>query len=441
MTDDTIYAVSSGIGRAAVAVVRVSGSEVDEVLRRLCNTTYFVARRATLKRIFDQHGMLLDKGIVVKFDAPKSYTGEPMVEFHITGGRAVTRGILDALAVCPGVRPADAGEFARRAFDNGKIDLTEVEGLIGVVEAETRAQLRHAQTLATGELRRRSEGAKSCVIRALAFAEASLDFADEEDVGSLDPEISEILASDAAQALGELRPLLEASLISERLRDGMRVVIAGPPNAGKSTLLNCIAKRDVAIVSPQAGTTRDALDVMLEVNGFPVILTDTAGIRGTDDEAELAGIQRTRMRVSEADLVLWLNDGSTSKVDPEESIAKVLRVRTKADLYPGTAVGDGEILISAISGSGVDVLVSKLAEIAEGYFAGVGDVSAVTERQQHVISAAVSALERVVSDPARSVELLAEDLRNGLASLGRLTGRVDIEEVLGEIFARLCIGK
>ena len=439
MHSDTIYAVSTGAGKSAVAVLRVSGSRVDFILRQLCGPRRFVSRQASLTPIFGIDGKLLDRGIVIRFDAPKSFTGEAMVEFQVTGGRAVVRGLLEILALCPGTRHAEAGEFAKRAFDNGKLDLVEVEGLAGVVEAETRMQLRQAQTLASGDLSKECESARGVLLNAMAVMESILDFSDVEDADAL---LTDAIIPSVVATISRLELLLDKVRVSERLREGMSVVIAGPPNVGKSTLLNCLAQRDIAIVSPVAGTTRDIIEVLLDVEGFPIVLSDSAGIRDAVDPVETMGIARTLKKASAADLILWLSDGKAAESSLTEGFTSpVLKVRSKSDLSPARNEDEGYIFISAKTGEGIADLVSRVGDFAREHFVGVGSLVAATDRQRQAIKNVIDALCEILANPGKPPELIAEDLRGATAWLGRVTGRIDVEEVLGEIFSRLCVGK
>jgi tRNA modification GTPase len=360
-----------------------------------------------------------------------------MIEFQVTGSRAVLSGLIRSLGAFEKTRPADAGEFARRAFENGKLDLVEVEGLAAVIDAETSIQLRHALAMTSGQLSQQCENVRSLLIRALADVESLLDFSDIEDVTALS--MTHVLST-VEKASSVLGNMIDDSDVSERVRDGLTVVIAGPANVGKSTLFNRLAKREIAIVSPLAGTTRDSLEVALEISGYPVTFIDTAGIREASDPIEVEGIARARRRTANADLALWLFDGNSpsSSLDSERPI---IRVRTKVDL-PNAEIDNSETIpISALTGFGIDRLIDKIEEFAKFYFAGAGAAVFGTERQRRAVRDVCSSLRRVLDDPHRGVETIAEDLRFAVYGLSRLTGRIEIEEVLGEIFSRLCVGK
>lgn len=434
---DTICAQASGAGRAAIAVIRISGPATGEILRALCGLP--AARHASLRTIRDPRTeTLLDRGLVLWFPAPASFTGEDMAELHVHGGRAVVANVLDAALSIDDVRLAEPGEFAARAFENGKIDLTEVEGLADLINAETDAQARQALAQAGGSLRRLYESWRGQLLRAQALAEAGLDFADEADVAAnVTTNVGAIVAELILQISNHL-----ADRRGERLRDGFRVVIVGAPNAGKSSLLNALARRDVAIVSEEAGTTRDIIEVHLDLDGLPVILTDTAGLREAGGKVEVEGIRRALARVEAANLVVWLIDAKKPVSAPPEPLARgrvpFLAVRNKIDLAPvGAAEG---ISLSAKTGEGIDTLVAELkARAREALVAGAESPAVTRARHRAELEGALAALER--SRTAGPSELKAEELRIAARHLGRLTGNIDVEEVLGAIFSEFCIGK
>ena len=311
---DTIFAPASGAGRAAIAVIRVSGPRCAAALAALAPGKAFPDRVATLARLRDPaSGETLDRALVVRFVAPKSFTGEEMAELQATGGRATVAGIAAALARLPGLRPAEAGEFAWRAFENGKLDLSEVEGLADLVDAETEAQRRQALRIAGGALSRDAEAIRALLAEAMALIEAQIDFSDVEDSDALSLDQARVIA--AAAAARTLAALAGAEA-GERLREGFTVVIAGPPNVGKSTLMNALARREVSIVSPIPGTTRDLIEASLELKGFPVTLVDTAGLRESDDPIEREGVARARRRAERADLTLWLTNSTAYDAPP-----------------------------------------------------------------------------------------------------------------------------
>jgi tRNA modification GTPase len=434
---DTICALASGAGRAAIAVIRISGPATGEILRAVCGLPQ--ARRASLRTMRDPRTeTLLDRGLVLWFPAPASFTGEDMAELHVHGGRAVVANVLDAVLSIDDVRLAEPGEFAARAFENGKIDLTEVEGLADLINAETDAQAIQALAQAGGSLRRLYEEWRGQLLRAQALAEAGLDFADEADVAAnVTTDVGAIVAELISRISNHL-----ADRRGERLRDGFRVVIVGAPNAGKSSLLNALARRDVAIVSEEAGTTRDVIEVHLDLDGLPVVLTDTAGLREAGGKIEIEGIRRALARVEAADLVLWLIDAKKPVSAPPEPLASgrvsFLPVRNKIDLAPVSAV-EG-ISLSAKTGEGIENLVAELkARAREALVAGAESPAVTRARHRTELEGARAALER--SRTAGPPELKAEELRIASRHLGRLTGKIDVEEVLGAIFSEFCIGK
>jgi tRNA modification GTPase len=437
---DTICALASAPGRAGVAVIRISGPSAGDALRQLCGPPP-PPRQASLRKIKSPGtGEVLDRGLALWLPGPASFTGEDIAELHIHGGRAVVGRVIDALLSLRGMRLAEPGEFARRAFENGRIDLTEVEGLADLIAAETEAQARQAIAQAEGGARALYESWREDLVKAQALAEAGLDFADEADVAA-----DAAVQADAAVAklVGAITHHL-ADRRGERLRDGFRVVIAGPPNVGKSSLLNALARRDVAIVSEEAGTTRDVIEVHLDLGGLPVIVTDTAGIREAQGAVEAEGIRRTLARVEDANLVLWMVDASTGPQSDAESPtiadnSRQITVLNKTDLVNSGLLPSG-IALSAKTGEGVPELVDILAKHAEEGLA-VGEPAVITRaRHRAELDAAAEALQRFRQERG-GPELKAEELRIAARHLGRLTGRIDVEEVLGAIFSEFCIGK
>ncbi len=440
---DTIFAPASGGGRAAIAVLRLSGPACAAALEALAPGERFADRVATLRLLRDPVTFEpLDRALVIRFLAPRSFTGEEMAELHVTGGRAVVAGLVGALAKVPGLRPAEPGEFAWRAFENGKLDLSEVEGLADLVEAETAAQRRQALRIAGGALSRETEAIRSTLLEGMAILEAQIDFSDVEDADALSLDAARAIVAEAAR---RVQAALAGAEAGARLREGFNVVIAGPPNVGKSTLMNALARRDVSIVSAIPGTTRDLVEVALELRGYPVTLIDTAGIRETDDPIEREGVARARRRAEEADLTLWLNDAA----DPAETSlpagAPVLTVLTKADLRPGAGVCEtaagASIRISARTGAGIAHLLDAVADLAEERMAGPAPALITLERHRAAFVEALGALERALDPAQHELELVAEDLRLAARALERIAGRIDVEEVLGGIFSRLCVGK
>lgn len=526
--NDTIFALSSGRGPSAVAVIRISGPMAEAALKAVSGRTRTPeARQAAFARIrHPQTGEPIDEALVLWFPGPRSETGEDVVELQLHGGRAVVASTLAALSAIDGLRPAEAGEFTRRAFENGKLDLTAVEGLADLVMAETETQRRQAYRQMKGALGARAEEWRRKLIDALALVEAGIDFSDEGDVpknlAAPAQEVARGLAAEIAGALADSRR-------GERLREGMVVAIAGPPNAGKSTLLNRIARREAAIVSPYAGTTRDVIEVHLDLDGYPVTLLDTAGIRETDDPVEMEGVRRARERAAAADLVLWVVDasapvpaggaaarvpsagvspggeqhaaraaassGQTAEGDSGEAAEATVKteelaltpsqaiwlVQNKIDLISGAAerseLGEQskqrteglfqpneqltgmvnrslneknesgyhtyefKFRLSAVSGEGFGTLLAALAERAAKWLGG--EPALVTrERHRIALERTKEALEHAASpELAERDDLIAEELRTAATSLGRLTGRVDVEDILDVIFRDFCVGK
>ena len=439
----TIFALASGAGRAGVAVVRVSGPAVPRVLEAMAGEVP-PPRRAVLRTL--RHpvtGVALDRALVLRFEAPASFTGEAVAEFHVHGGRAVVAAVAEALVACGGgVRPAEAGEFTRRAFLNGRLDLTAAEGIADLVAAETEAQRRQALAQAAGALAVRLEDWAGRLTRALALAEAAIDFADD-GVGAEAEREGLALAGAVAE---EMAAALLGAGRAERVRAGFRVAIIGAPNAGKSSLLNALAGREVAIVSSRAGTTRDVIEVRLDLRGQAVTVADMAGLREAEDEIEAEGVRRALAWASEADLLLAVFDGTVA--EPDRATVEALGwgegrwigVASKADLGCSLrSVAGRELLpVSAVTGEGADALLDAVAAAIEP---GGGEGEAVLTRARHRagVAEAESALRRAVTMPL--AELRAEELRAALRALGRLTGRVDVEDLLDQVFATFCIGK
>lgn len=521
----TIFALSSGRGPAAIAVIRISGPRAGAALRALTGKVPS-PRKAALARIRDpQTNDIIDEALALWFPAPHSETGEDIAELQPHGGRAVIAAVLEALGRIEGLKPAEAGEFTRRAFENGKLDLTAVEGLADLVAAETQGQRRQAFRQMKGALGTPAEAWRERLIQALALVEARIDFSDEADV----PQDLLAPALTIARALEtEIAAALADGGRGERLREGLVVAIAGPPNAGKSTLLNRLARREAAIVSPFAGTTRDVIEVHLDLGGWPVTLLDTAGIRETDDPVELEGVRRARERAAGADLVLWVVEADDSDVesiipgrpegpDPESRAAHsapgfqaadsggsrtdrntenglksfdlppctppTWLIRNKIDLLGGaqkqrnesesnynrksellsdptkslidmassrliykneSIINNNELEfdISAITGEGFEVLLNQLARRAEEFLAGAESALVTRVRHRHALEEVLAALRRAQDgEVAGREDLLAEELRLAARALGRLTGRVDVEDVLDVIFRDFCIGK
>lgn len=432
MIAETIFAVASGSGKSGVAVIRLSGPLAHPVLRALAGRDV-PEREAVLCVLRDCSGELLDRALVLRFTGPASFTGEDVVEFHVHGGRAVINGLLEALAAFEGLRPAAPGEFTRRAFLAGKMDLSEAEALADLIDSETIMQRKQALRGLSTSLGRAAETWRAELIDVRALAEASIDFSDEGDVPD---DMMRDIRADISRILADLKRLLAQGHHAERIRDGFSVVIAGPPNAGKSTLLNALAQREAAIVSVHAGTTRDMIDVHLDLSGYPVTVTDTAGIRISDDPVESEGIRRTLARSSVADLVLWLSpDGERPMLERD---VPVWRIRSKVDLLPDNTEPD-ELALSVADGSGLEALIDQLTAFAASGASHEEGAVITRTRHRHAVQAAADALER--SLVSEGLEFLAEELRIASWELGRISGRTDPEQVLDVIFSRFCIGK
>ena len=434
---DTIFALASAPGRAGVAVVRVSGPAARICVKALTGNDIPEARRAVLRTLRGRNGQPIDQGLVLWFKGPDSLTGEDVAEFQVHGGRAIVDALGIELAAVPGCRPADGGEFTRRAVENGKFDLTQAEAIADLVAAETEAQRRQAFRQKEGALSALYEGWRAELVKALAWAEAAIDFSDEDL-----PDV----VSDARANANSVRSSIQAHLNDagrgELVREGLFLTVIGPPNAGKSSLVNALAGRDVAIVSETAGTTRDVIEVRMNLGGYAVILADTAGLRSVSEQVEAEGVRRALARAESADLVLLLLDGSVEK-SPGNLYDNIvnkpyLTVWNKADLpWPSQREG---LRISLKTGEGLDALVEAITTEVKERLEVAGDAPALTRpRHRHALGEAAAALERAMD--AEEPELFAEDLRLAVRSIGRITGRVDVEELLDTIFRDFCIGK
>jgi tRNA modification GTPase len=439
MQNDTIFAMATAPGRSAIAVCRISGPGTRDAIARIAGRVP-APRHAQLSPLrHPATRQVIDDGLVLFFPAPRSYTGEDCAELHIHGGIAVSRALIGAVGSL-GLRPAEPGEFTRRAFLNEKLDLTQAEGVADLVNAETEFQRGQALRQLEGHLSRQVEAWRRELIGLGAMVEAELDFSDEGDVAAL---MTGNIIADAIRLRTEMQRALRSARSGERIRDGLRIVIAGAPNAGKSTLLNALARRDVAIVSPYPGTTRDALEVRLDLGGYPMMMTDTAGLRDSNDLVERMGIDRALSQAEAADLVLWLVEpGSVAVMPPSfNGAGEVWTIATKCDIE-APAPGSARMAISAATGVGLDRLEHGLEQFAREKLEIGGEVPALTrERHRQALTIACEALDRIVSDAALPPEIIAEEIRVAQHAVGRIAGRVDVEEVLGEIFGRFCIGK
>jgi tRNA modification GTPase len=443
LSPETIFAPVTAAGRAGIAVFRVSGAEARQALLRLCpNRNLPSPRLVRLRELYHpETHELLDHALVLWFPAPHSFTGEDVVELHTHGGRAVTQSVTAALTALPHFRLAEPGEFTRRAFENGRMDLTQAESIADLVHAETEAQRRQALRQMQGALGDLYNGWRDRLSRILAYMEASIDFADEDLPADLaDQQKAQVLElSDAVAAH------LNDGHRGERLRDGFSIAILGPPNAGKSSLLNALARRDAAIVSSTAGTTRDVIEVHLDLGGYPVMLADTAGLRDSADAIESEGVRRALARAEQADLKLLVFDGAiwpTRDVATEKLIdADALVVVNKVDRMPqASATGDDILFISAQTGDGLPELLQRLTQQIERRFAPTTEGPSLTRaRHRQALEGCRDHLTRALQ--AVSVDMRAEDIRLAMRSLGRITGHVGVEDLLDIIFRDFCIGK
>jgi tRNA modification GTPase len=426
---DTIFAVASGAGQAAIAVLRLSGPGCAGIVRGLCGSVP-APRQATLRRLRGADGAVLDRAVVLWFPGPASYTGEDSAELQLHGGRAVIDGVADALTAL-GARPAEPGEFTERAFLNGRMDLLEAEGIADLIAAETSTQRDQALRQMEGGLGAIYHAWSARMLGLLARQEAMIDFPDEDIPDS----VADAIEAEMAALAAEMRAHLADGGRGERLRDGLVFAIVGPPNVGKSTLINVLADRDVAIVSPLAGTTRDVVEARVVLGGVPVTLLDTAGLRDSDDPIEAEGVRRAKERAARADLVLALDDATQPEAGADGTAwatVPVIRVRNKVDITGGAG-------ISARDGTGVDALRAELDAAARRLTAMSGPPALTRARHRAAVRAALDRLHSALSTPL--AELRGEDLRLAMRSLGRLTGAVGVEDVLDSVFRQFCIGK
>lgn len=439
--EDTIFALATAPGRAGVAVVRVSGPETDAVLSRLTKRPLPPERKTVLRPLYDpSNNGRIDEALIVRFGAPGSYTGENVAEFQIHGGQAVVAALLQTLGALPGLRLAEAGEFTRRAVVNGRLDLTQAEGIADLVASETEAQRRQALRQFEGALSALYEDWRARLIRAAAWIEAAIDFAEED--------IPDNAAHDAQAALAavasEIRTHLDDGRRGEILRDGLHIAVIGPPNAGKSSLVNALARRDVAIVSPAPGTTRDVIELRLDLGGYPVVLADTAGLRESSDPIEAEGVRRALARAGAADLRMLVLDASSPHAPLEggwnhEAVrgGETLTIWNKCDLVSDrTRAG---VYVSAKTGEGLPELTAVLANHAASGLAQSEAPLITRARYRQALQEALDALDAATA--TFEPELAAEHVRVALTAIGRITGRVDLEDLLDVVFRDFCIGK
>lgn len=431
---DTIYALSSGRLPSAVAVVRLSGPDVRFVIETIAGKVP-MAGRLTLKKFRARDGSVIDTGLVAFFEGPRSFTGEDAAEFHIHGGRAIVEALLKVMGSFDGLRPAEGGDFTKRAFLNGKMDLVQAEAIADLIDAETQAQRRMAMRASEGHVSRQYEGWRRMLLHAQALIVAGLDFNDEGDVPD---SVAERLVDDISQVRLELEDHLASYRQAEMIRDGYQVVIVGPPNAGKSSLLNALAGRDVAIVTDEPGTTRDLVEVALDLGGLKVVLTDTAGLREGAGQVEQIGIERALGRAENADLVIELVPPGGCEKRFGRTWPQLIVVRSKSDL--GVAGDPPGIAVSTIAGTGIDRLVEEVRARANAAISVGGDSGPQRMRHRLALQRCAAALARA-EVPGLALELAAEELRSAATELGRITGRIEVEEILGEVFSSFCIGK
>lgn len=431
---DTIFALASARGKAGLSIVRISGPKAHEAAGMMARLP--PARQAGLRKLF-WNGVLLDEALILAFDRGASFTGEDVVELHLHGSRAVVLAVLSALSEIPGLRPAEAGEFTRRALENGCLDLTQVEGLADLIDAETEAQRVQSLRVLSGAIGRKVELWRRDIIRAAALLEATIDFADEDVPVDVTPEVRELLDG----LLAALRVEVEGAKVSERIREGFEVAIIGKPNAGKSTLLNALAGRQAAITSEIAGTTRDVIEVRMDLNGIAVTFLDTAGLRDTDDRVEALGVNLAIERARAADVRVFLLDGS-GDIAGVEWCEGDLVVLGKADAIGDLPSAEIRLMVSGRTGQGVSDLINRISQELSLRTVGAGILT--RERHRLAIMQAVGALElaRIELDKQVVVlEIAAEELRMASRALEVLLGRIDVESLLGEIFSSFCIGK
>ena len=447
MTDrETIFALSSGQPPCAVAIIRISGPATQDILAGF-GCAYLEPRMASLRVLSDPiSGEPLDQGLVVWMPGPASFTGEDTAELQIHGGRAVVQVVLSALSQMDSARSAEPGEFTRRAFENGRMDLAEVEGLADLIAADTDRQREQALRQMGGGLSAACQEWRSELIRLRALIEAEFDFSEEEDV-------PDELGSEVWRALetlsGTISNFIGDNRRGEIIRDGFRVALLGPPNAGKSSLLNFLVKRDAAIVTEHAGTTRDVIEVQLDIDGYRVTVSDTAGLRRAENPIEMEGIRRAYESGRDSDLVLWLEEAGDvdgwEELPEELDRQKIWRVLTKADLGSRrdnqSGLSADYFLISVVTGQGTDQLLEALKREISGQMSHSSEVMITRHRHRENLEAANSCLIGALTDPAKPLELLADDLRRASDAIGRVVGAVDVEDLLDYLFAEFCIGK
>lgn len=427
---DTIFALATAQGKAGVAVVRISGPRAFDVCEQLSGTVP-VPRVATLRTLKDQSGDFIDQALLIGFKAPSSFTGEDVVELHLHGSIAIVRAILRILGDFEGLRLAEPGEFTRRALENGQLDIARVEGLADLIESETEAQRKQALRSLSGDLGKKAQIWRTDLIRAAALLEATIDFADEDVPVDVSPEVSELLD----RTLITLKSEASGVAVAERIRSGFVVAIVGAPNVGKSTLLNALAGRDAAITSEIAGTTRDVIEVQMDIKGLPVTVLDTAGVRDTDDVVETLGIEKAIQKASDSDITVFLTD-TGDLPNKFETRPHDIILKSKGDLTSDPSA------ISGKTGQGVDMLISNIYDCLIEQSQNVG----VATRERHRIALEraadnLSIAQGILSLGPDQYEICSEEIRSGIRALDSLIGHVDVESILDEIFSSFCLGK
>ena len=442
----TIYALSTGPGISGIAVVRVSGKEATEVVKKLTGHDLPVPRVATLKKInYINTNNLIDEGIVIWFPGPHSYTGEDLAEFHVHGSRAVVSALHSSISGIKNCRLAEPGEFTKLAFQNGKINLLKAEGIADLVSAETEIQRKQAVEIMNGKSSDKFTSWRAKLLKILAHVEAKIDFPDED----LPKDILDEIQKTSNQVSKEIEKVLDDQKVGERIREGFKIAIVGPTNAGKSSLLNYLSKRDVAIVSEIAGTTRDVIETHLNLDGYPVVVSDTAGIRESKNEIEKKGIKLALNRAEDADLKLIIVDAKSvdfTSVLKELIDENAILVVNKSDLLVGNINNElkkhDHILVSIKNNLNLDKLILKIKKKLENKFISYGDILITRERHRQHLEQCISHLKNFKNkNGSEDYDKAAEDLRLATRHLGRIVGKVDVEEILGSIFNDFCIGK
>ncbi|WP_316858389.1 tRNA uridine-5-carboxymethylaminomethyl(34) synthesis GTPase MnmE [uncultured Cohaesibacter sp.] len=446
MDRDTIFALASGAVPAGIAVVRVSGPKARDVMNQLVDSEPS-PRFAALRFVTDPaNGRVIDQAIILFFPAEKSFTGEESVEFHLHGGRAVVRAMFDLLSGFEGCRMAEAGEFTRRAFENGKYDLTAVEGLADLIHAETENQRKQAMRQASGAHKSVIDGWRETLLYSRSMIEAELDFSDEEDIPGA---VSDVIWPKLKRLTTEMESHLSMADRGERLRNGLTVVLAGHPNAGKSSLLNWFAKRDVAIVTDEAGTTRDLLELHLDIEGYPVTMIDTAGLRVSNSKVEKEGIRRALEKSENADLLIEVIDGTdpnarvklNSHAERMVLFNKQDKVGEGADSQISEDPDENSYFVSVKAGTGMNDFYESFVKQIQNLFDGAEDVLITRKRHEESLRSCVENVNKSLTSTELPLEIRSEFLRMAGDDLGKITGRIDVEEMLGVIFSQFCVGK